>query len=224
MDQNMQTVIHKRIERVMEALRKNNMFPVYAETKEDVPELVAGFLHEGDVVANGGSMSLRESGVMDLLRSGPYHLLDRDVPGLTGEQLGEIFRKAFSADAYLCSANAVTEDGELYNVDGNNNRVAAILYGPKSVILVVGCNKIVRNLEEAVVRVKQVSAPANCLRLGPNTYCRTEGRCMALAQGKQGITAGCAGESRMCHSYVISAKQQPKDRIKVILVGESLGY
>ena len=122
--------------------------------KEDVVPRLREMISAGSTVTCGGSVSLYQCGVIDFLRDGPYCFLDRDREGLSKEDREEIFRQAFSSDVYLCSSNAVTENGELYNVDGNSNRTAAILYGPKSVIMVVGINKIVRNLDEAVLRVK----------------------------------------------------------------------
>ena len=145
--------------------------------------------------------------------------------GGTGEQLPTLVLEDPSAsnmasDVFLTSANAITEEGELYNVDGNGNRVAALIYGPQRVIVVAGVNKIVRNLQEAISRVKYVAAPANGVRLGTNTPCSHTGRC---AQCEGGMTAGCASEKRMCCQYVVTGYQRT-DRIRVVLVGEELGY
>jgi hypothetical protein len=111
----------------------------------------------------------------------------------------------------------------MYNVDGLSNRVAAILFGPKSVIIVAGYNKIVDNLNDAVKRVKTVAAPANSVRLGCDTYCSTIGKCMSL-KNTNFLSDGCRNDGRICANYVISAKQQVKNRIKIIIVGEELGY
>lgn len=221
MDKNTDVIIRKRIDRVMENLRKNNMEPFFVEKVSGVVPLVESLINEGDTVTVGGSQSLFEGGVIDLLRSGKYNFLDRSREGITSEEVQEIYRKAFYADAYLCSSNAVTESGELYNVDGNSNRVAAILFGPKSVIIVVGYNKIVKDIDEAVRRVKAMAAPANCVRLDCDTYCFQKGECMGL-EGY--IADGCRSEGRICCNYVISARQRIKGRIKVIIVGEPLGY
>ena len=125
------------------------------------------------------------------------------------------------ADTYFCSANAVTTQGELYNVDGNANRIAAIAYGPKRVIMVVGINKIVPDLEAAIHRVKTVAAPRNVERLGCNTYCQKAGHCMGVDGG---MTDGCGAVGRICSGYLVSGWQRHKERIQVILVGESCGY
>ncbi|SDM65779.1 lactate utilization protein [Acetanaerobacterium elongatum] len=224
MDQHAKKALDLRIEQTIKALKENNIAACYVPDKASALARVKELLHEGDTVSNGGSMSLREVGVIDLLRSGHYNYLDRDAQGITPEQKEEIHRKAFFADSYLCSSNAVTMEGELFNVDGTSNRTPAILYGPKQVIMVVGCNKIVRNLEEAIARVKSTAAPANAIRLSCDTYCAIKGECVSLSQGDNGMTAGCKGAGRICCNYVVCSYQRNKDRIKVILVGEELGY
>ena len=132
----------------------------------------------------------------------------------------EVFRRAFFADYYVCSSNAVTETGELYNVDGKGNRVACLCYGPTNVIVIVGRNKIVHSLDDAVRRVKTIAAPANVRRVGVDTYCQSKGIC----NGIDGcMTDGCRGE-RICSSFVVSGFQRVRGRINVILVNEELGY
>lgn len=152
------------LESVAESLRRNNMAAYCVQSKEEVVPLIKGMLHTGDTVAVGGSMTLFETGVIDLLRNGDYHFLDRYQEGLTPEELNEIFLKSLTPDVFLCSSNAVTRSGELYNVDGRANRVAPIAYGPTSVVMVVGCNKIVDDIPAAVRRVKTVAAPLNAKR------------------------------------------------------------
>lgn len=203
----------KAVERAIENLTKNNMEAVFLPDAKDVRAAVAGLLHKGDTVTVGGSVTLEETGVIGLLGNGDYHYLDRYRPGLTEEEKNAIFVGAFSADAYLCSANAITEQGELYNVDGSSNRVAALLYGPKKVIIVAGWNKLVRDLDEARERVRSLAAPANAARLERKTPCVKTGRCM-----------DCASPDRICCNTVISARQRQKGRIHILLVGETLGY
>lgn len=210
------------LERTAKKLEANNMKCFIADKKEDVLPIVKNLLAEGETVACGGSMTLSECGIMELLRSGEYNFLDRD--GKTREEVEEVFRAAFSADSYLTSSNAITENGELYNVDGNSNRVAAICYGPKSVIVVAGRNKIVRNLDDAVQRVKRLAAPMNTARLGCSTYCQSKGICASLDSSNTGMTDGCSSDGRICCSFVVTAQQRHKDRIKVILVNEELGF
>lgn len=222
MDNNKKTVIEKRIKKTGENLVKNNMEFYYAETKNDVRNIVKSLIKKGDVITNGGTMTMAECGLSDLLNSPEYTYLDRT--GKSREEVEEIYIKAFSADVYISSSNAITEDGVLYNVDGNSNRVSAIAYGPKSVIIIAGYNKIVKNLDEAEMRVKRESAPMNCVRLDCPTPCRETGECISLSKAEKQITDGCSGDGRICCNYLISAKQRQKGRIKVIIVGEELGY
>lgn len=215
MDQNAEFVHQAQVERTVKALAKNRIPAVYVPTREEAVKAVKDMLQPGDVVSCGGSMTLVETGIRDLLKSGEYQFLDRE----TMDQQ-EAYRKTFSADVFLMSANAITEKGELYNVDGNGNRVAALIFGPKRVIVVAGVNKLVRNLDEAILRVKCMAAPANGVRLDTNTPCSKTGRC-AGCDGS--MTAGCASEKRMCCQYVVTGYQRT-DRIRVVLVGEELGY
>lgn len=141
------------IEKTMKNLEKNGFKPFYVKTKEEVVPLVKTLINKGESVSNGGSVTLNETGVSELIACGDYDFIDRT--GLQGEELRQSYIRAFGCDTYFCSSNAVTENGELYNVDGNSNRVACIVYGPRQVIMVVGKNKIVKDINEAVVRVKE---------------------------------------------------------------------
>lgn len=209
------------IEKTMKNLEKNNMNAYYVETKEEVIPLIEKLVAEGSTVAVGGSVTLGELGILDYLRSGKFTFYDRYTPGYTQEQIDEVFIKSMGVDAYFCSSNAVTEEGELYNVDGHANRVAAIAYGPKKVIMLVGVNKIVKNLDEAVKRVKTVAAPKNAVRLNCKTYCLAKGHCVDM---EGGIGKGCDSPERLCRSYLVSSKQKHVGRINVILINEELGY
>ncbi|HHY65143.1 MAG TPA: lactate utilization protein [Clostridiaceae bacterium] len=213
MDKNLMAILEKRAARTIENLAKNNMPGFYVKTREQAVEKVAELMKEGELVAVGGSMTLFETGIIEHLRSGRYSFLDRYIEGLSSAQKEEIYRKSFLADTYLTSTNAITEAGELYNVDGTGNRVAAMIYGPKSVIVVAGINKIVRDINEAVERVRRIAAPANCTRLDTGTPCIKTGYCV-----------NCRSEGRICCSYTVLGYQRQKDRIKVIIVGEDLGY
>ena len=210
------------IETTMKNLEKNGMKPYYAETKEDVLPLVKSLLQKGDSVSHGGSVTLAQCGVYDLLANGDYDYIDRSK--YTPENMREAYLKAFGCDTYLTSSNAVTERGELYNVDGNSNRVACIVYGPKQVIMVVGKNKIVPDINAAITRVKEKAAPPNCVRLGIPSACSKLGKCVSLTKENPYMCDGCAADTRICCNYVVSAKQRQKDRIKVIIVNEELGY
>ena len=210
-----------KIEKVIKALKANNMNVIYADTKAEIPQIVKGLLNKGETISCGGSVTLAECGVMELMRSGDYSFLDRGKSGLTREEIEQIYRETFSADTYITSANAVTENGELVNVDGNANRVAAITFGPKRVICIVGANKIVSDVNEGFLRVKKVAAPKNAVRLGADTPCKTLGHCI-YPDGD--IATGCKSASRLCVHYTVSAFQRVKDRFTVIICPESLGY
>lgn len=213
------------IKSLMEKLENNNMKPYYCETGSEAKELVLSLIKAGDTVTNGGSVTMKEIGVMDAVKNrADITYLDRNAEGLTAEEVKEIYKKAFFADVYLMSTNALTLNGELYNVDGNSNRVAALLYGPESVIVVCGINKIVENLDEAVMRVKKIAAPRNTVRLHTGSYCENAGECMSLKNDGAFMCDGCKGSGRICCNYVVSAQQRHKDRIKVIIVNENLGY
>lgn len=217
MDKNLNAAVMLQLEDVKVALEKNNINAFIAQSKEEACDIACSLMHDGAIVASGGSMSLSECGMMDILRSGKYEYLDREKV----EDKVELYRKSFSADFYLCSSNAVTQKGELYNVDGNGNRVACIAYGPEKVIMIVGRNKIVKDLSEAQSRVKRYAAPANCQRLSCQTYCYNKGVC----QGVDGSMAdGCRADGRICSQYIVSGYQRLKGRINVILVNEELGY
>ncbi|CAM2919158.1 lactate utilization protein [Hathewaya histolytica] len=212
-DKNIKWVKNEKIIRTIEALKKNNMNGYVVENREELIDKIKEIVHDGAVVACGGSMTLFETGVMEHLRSGRYEFLDRYKEGLTPDEIKSIYRAAFSADVYFASTNAITENGELYNVDGNGNRVAAMLYGPDKVIIVAGVNKIVRNVEEAINRNKFVAAPANTKRLNKKTPCEKVGYCM-----------DCNSEERICNEYTLIKRQGRKDRIHVIFLNEELGY
>ena len=204
MHQAVEQILEKRIRRTMDALRANNMEAYYVKTAAEVRAFVEQLVPAGATVSNGGSVSLAETGVMELLAGGRYHYLDRSKA--QGDELAALYRQVFSADWYFASANAVTEAGEIYNVDGNANRVAAITFGPKNVLLVVGCNKLVKDMPTAEERVRQIAAPANTARLGCKTPCAVTGKC------------------EDCHTAVVHRYQREQGRIKVLLVGEPLGF
>lgn len=224
MDKNREIMLRKRIDKTIENLKKNNMEAFFAEDKQRACDKVRELLTAGEIVACGGSVSLEESGIMDILRSGDYNFLDNNVEGYSREQKNEIRRESLLCDSYLSSSNAITEDGVLYNVDGFSNRVAAIIFGPRSVIIVAGYNKIVKDLDEAITRVKRDSAPANCERLSCDTYCKQAGECLSLKTKSSAMTDGCRTDDRICANFVVCSKQKQKGRIKVIIVGEQLGY
>lgn len=211
------------IEKTMKNLAKNNMEPYFVQTKKEAYIQVEKLLEKGSSVSHGGSETLKETGIIDLLKNGDYNYIDRSK-AKDDEELRQLYLDAIGADNYLTSSNAVTENGELYNVDGNSNRTAAILYGPRQVIVVVGKNKIVENINDAVKRVKECAAPPNTKRLNKDTYCAKFSKCVSLNNENSMICDGCDSPDRICCNFVISAKQRHINRIKVIIVNENLGY
>lgn len=212
----------RKLEAVAEALRRNQMNAFCVPSAAEVVPLVRSLLQPGSTVAVGGARTLEETGVLSLLRSGTYRFLDRDAPHLTKQERQAIMAAGLQADAYLCSANALTEQGELYCVDGNANRIAALCYGPRTVILVVGSNKLVPDLVAAQRRVKTVAAPRNAARLHCQTPCAATGVCCRVDSPH--CTDGCTGPERICCSYLTLGRQRVPGRIQVILVPESLGF
>ena len=213
MDKYVAWVNETKIQNTIKALENNNMKGYLANNKDELIKIINALTNEGGTVSCGGSMTLFESGVIDHLRSGRFNFLDRYEGNLSKEDLKELYRKTFSADAFFTSTNAITENGELYNVDGNGNRVAAMLYGPDKVIVVSGVNKIVKDINEAIERNKSMAAPANAKRLDTNTPCKIKGHCM-----------DCNSSDRICCEYTVIKRQRNADRIHVIFLNESFGY
>ena len=206
------------------ALIANNMNAYAVEAKEEAMELLKNLLKEQSTVAVGGSVTLDQVGVISLLRNGNYNFIDRYEKDISREEVEKRFRLGLLSDYFIMSSNAITEDGCLYNVDGNGNRVAALCYGPENVIVIAGKNKIVKDIKEAQTRVKTIATPKNCQRLGINSYCSNTGKCMSLTSDNPELCDGCHADSRICCTYVISAMQRKKGRITVILINEELGY
>lgn len=213
MDENVLLINKKKIERTIASLKKNNINGYYISSKEELIDKIKEIVPEGKTVTCGGSMTLFETSVIDHLKSGRYNYLDRYKEGLSREDIQDIYRKAFSSYAYFASSNAVTEAGEIYNVDGNGNRVAAMLFGPQKVILIVGVNKIVSSIEDAEKRLQNIAAPANAVRLKKKTPCTSVGHCM-----------NCSSSERICNEYTVIRKQSDASRMHVLFLNEDLGY
>ena len=213
MDKYVAWVNEIKIQNTIKALENNHMKGYLAKDKEELIKIIDALTKEGDTVSCGGSMTLFETGVIEHLRSGRFNFLDRYEEHLSKADIKALYRQTFSADAYFTSTNAITENGELYNVDGNGNRVAAMLYGPDKVIVVVGVNKIVKNIREAIERNKNMCAPANAKRLDTNTPCKIKGYCM-----------DCNSQDRICCEYTVIKKQRTENRIHVIFLNDNFGY
>lgn len=199
-------------ERVVQALIKRHFEAVYCDTAEEAKQKALALIPEKDVVSWGGSETLSQIGLMDELRSGRYKVIDRDSAS-TPEERTELMRQALLADTFVSSSNALSEDGQLINIDGNGNRVAAMTYGPLNVILVIGVNKIVKTVEDGLIRARNTAAPINAQRFMPKTPCSETGMC-----------ADCTSADCIC-AYISTIRVcRPAGKIKVILVGENLGF
>ena len=196
---------------MIKALESRNMEAYYAENKEEALAKALELMPEGSSVAWGGSMSIKEIGLTQAVHDGNYVVYDRDQ-ATTPEEKTEITKKAFFSDYFLASTNAISEDGILVNIDGISNRVAAIAFGPKNVIMIVGMNKVVRSEEDAMARAKHIAAPINAQRFG-KTPCTVTGKCSECK------SPGCI----CCQTMITRFSLAPK-RIKVILVNEELGF
>ena len=198
-------------EKIIKNLEKRDMQGFYCETKEDALKKALELTKEGSSVSWGGSESIKEIGLLDALRSGNYTLFDR-YKAKTPEETRQVFLQAFDADFYFMSTNAITLDGELLNIDGMGNRTAALIFGPRNVVIIAGMNKVTTDLDTAVKRVRCKACPPNALRVGAATPC-----------SKTGVCHECLGGT-ICCQIVTTRQSRIKDRIKVILVGEDLGY
>ena len=195
--------------KVIKGLSSRNMKGYYAADKSAALKLALSLIPEGSSVTMGGSMSVKEIGLTDALKTGNYRFIDR----AEYKDPREAMLLAYNADVFLASANAITEDGMLVNIDGNANRVSAIAYGPKKVVFVVGMNKVAPDIDGAIKRARNTAAPINAQRFGLKTPCAETGSC-----------ADCKCPDTICCEFLITRYSRHKDRIHVILVGESLGY
>lgn len=202
----------KRGSTVVKNLQGRGFDACYCRSGEEAREKALEWIKEGSSVAWGGSMTIRDIGLTEAVNKGNYQAIDRDAAE-TPEEKQKAAMDALSADYFLTSANGVSEDGQLVNVDGNGNRVAAIVFGPKYVIVVAGMNKVVRTAEDAMVRARTVAAPLNQQRFLKNTPCTVTGVC-----------GDCKSPECICNQLLTTRNCRPAGRIKVILVGEELGY
>lgn len=196
---------------VIKAMKKRDIEAFYCESCADAVKKVLSMMEEGSTVASGGSMTLEESGILPAVKEAKYTYLDRSK-AKTEDEKREFYAKTVMADYYLMSSNAVTLDGQLVNIDGNGNRVACLITGPKQVIVVAGMNKLVSDVKEGLARTHNIAAPPNGVRLGLSTPCASTGKC-----------EDCFSPECMCCQIVVTRKCK-NNRIKVILVGEELGY
>ena len=198
---------------IIKNLKRRNMEGFYCPTAEEAVRKVSELIEDGSSVTWGGTMTVRDMGIPDFLRSrGTLEVLDRDLIE-TPEEKQAMYLRAFSTDVYLTSANAISEDGVIVNIDGNGNRVAAITWGPKHVIFVVGMNKVAQDAEAALKRARSTASPINAARFDIETPCQLDGQCH-----------NCNSPQSICNYIHFLRNSSKPGRIIVILVGENLGY
>ena len=209
MDRNIMKRNELLAQKVIQGLKSRNMTGYYAATKEEALVQALALIPEGSSVTMGGAMSAHEIGLVKALKGGNYSFIDRDEI----EDKRAAMLAAYDADFFLTSANAMTSDGEMVNIDGNANRVSAIAQGPKKVLVIVGMNKICSDLDSAMKRARNVAAPINAQRFGLNTPCVKTGACM-----------NCKSPDTICCQFLITRYSRHTDRIHVILVNDNLGF
>ena len=196
-------------QKVIKGLESRNMSGYYAASKEEALKIALSLIPEYSTVTMGGAMSAHEIGLVDAVKAGNYHFIDRDAT----EDTRAAMLAAYDADVVLASVNARTDDGILVNIDGNSNRVSAICQGPKEVLFIVGMNKVCGDLDGAMKRARNVAAPTNAQRFGLSTPCAKTGKCM-----------DCKSPDTLCCQFLITRFSRHPGRIHVILVNDSLGF
>ena len=194
---------------VIKGLGRRNITAEYAATREDALAQALAYIGEGSSVTMGGCLSAREIGLNDALTSGNYHFIDRDKT----EDKRAAMLAAYDADVFVASANAITNDGVIVNIDGNSNRVSAIAQGPRHVLFIIGMNKVCGDLDAAIKRARNVAAPINAQRFGLNTPCCKTGAC-----------ADCKSADTICCNFLITRFSHHPGRMHAILVNDSLGF
>ena len=197
--------------RVAEALKRRHFDAYYCPTKEEALEKILSLIPATDTVAWGGSLTLAQLGIIERVKQ-TNPVIDRATAS-TPEEGRELMRQALLCDTYLMSSNAISEDGQLYNIDGNGNRVAALVFGPKSVIVVAGMNKVTKTIEDAEARARYIAAPINVQRFENDNPCNLTGTC-----------SDCLKPTSICASMLRTRISRPAGKIKVVLVGEELGF
>ena len=200
------------VKTVIKNLQRRRMEGFYCPTAEEAVKKVSELIEDGSSVTWGGTMTVRDLGIPQALKNrGTLEVLDRDLVETPEEKLA-MYLRAFSVDVYLSSANAISEDGVIVNIDGNGNRVAAITWGPKKVIFVIGLNKVAQTVEAALARARSTASPINAARFDIKTPCQVDGVCH-----------NCNSADSICN-YVHFLRNSPRGRHTVVLVGEDLGY
>ena len=212
MDYAMEQYFDKRGEILVKNLKSRHFDAVYCKTNEEALAKALEWIPEGSVVGWGGAYSAQQIGLLDAVNSGNYRTIDRDKC-VSAEEREQAAKDCMFSDVFISGANALSLDGEMVNIDGNGNRVAAIIYGPENVLVIAGMNKVCDTLDDALVRARTVAAPINNQRFGNNNPCSATGIC-----------ADCRSESCICNHIVVTRHCRPVGRIKFIIVGEDLGF
>ena len=203
----------KQVERTIKALKRNRIPASFFSTKEQAKERIVEMIPPGSNVGIGGSVTLRQLGLIDEVKRRGFTVLNPFEPKLSDEERLELRRKALVSDVFLVGTNAITEEGQLFNIDATGNRVGAMFFGPKKVIVIAGTNKIVRDLEEAIIKVREKTAPINAKRLGIDAPCVHTGQC-----------EDCNSPGRICNIWVTIVKKPRLTDLEVVMIGESLGF
>lgn len=209
MDQNIIKRNDLLAQTVIKGLESRNMTGYYVQNKEEALKLALTLIPEESTVTMGGGMSVIEIGLVDALKKGNYNYIDRDEAA----DRRAAMLQAYDADVFLASSNAVTQDGILVNIDGNANRVSALAFGPRKVVMIVGMNKICDDVDGAMKRARNVAAPINNQRFASSNPCTRTGAC-----------ANCKSPDTICCQFLITRYSKHNDRIHVILVNENLGF
>ena len=207
-----QAYYEKRGAQLVKNLRKRHFEAHYCTNAQKALEKALSLIPEGESVGWGGATSAEQIGLLQALRTGAYQAIDRDT-AKNPEERTEMMRSCLLADTFITGSNAISMEGELVNIDGMGNRVAAIVYGPKKIIVIAGMNKVADTLEDAMTRARTVAAPINKQRFGNDTPCTATGSC-----------ADCLSDGCICNQLLVTRNCRPAGRIKVILVGEELGF
>ena len=202
-----------RAQQLIQALKQRNMEASYAATKEEALEQALAWVPEGSCIGWGGSVSIDAIGLKDVVRQGNYRVIDRDTVANAEEQEAMYRRILADCDYFLTSTNAISQDGVLVNIDGTANRLAAMCYGPRHVLYIVGMNKVVATAEDALHRARNEAAPINAMRFGLKTPCSKTGCCY-----------DCKSPDTVCCQILFTRFNHTPGRVKVILVDDSLGY
>lgn len=207
-----QSYYDKRAEILVKNLKSRHFDAHYCQTREEALEMALSLIPQGATIGWGGATSAQQIGLMDALHRGDYRLIDRDRC-VTPQERQQAMLDAMTADVFITGANALSLDGQMVNIDGMGNRVASIIYGPKTVVVIAGMNKVEDTLEKAVIRARTVAAPINQQRFMGDTPC-----------SKTGVCGDCKSESCICNQIVITRHCRPVNRIRFVLVGEALGF